>query len=138
MIVNKSSYAPGGANYLSLLEQFGARAAQAVYAASLTDDVTELNRALSQARTAQRQDVSYDAAADLLPKPGSDSTWGNFWDQITTDPLRAPLDGLNGVLQRTFAGIVSNPFVTLLVVGGIVAAVFYFGGLSSIKRKFTG
>lgn len=50
---------------------------------------------------------------------GSDSTLENFWEQITTDPLDAPLDGFNRILKNSFISLLGNPFVLILsIVGG--------------------
>lgn len=58
------------------------------------------------------------------PETGSTSTLGLFWDQITTDPLDAPLDaldsGIQNILGRTSTKIILG---TAAVV--VAAYIFY-------------
>ena len=132
------SYAVGGDNYNSLQEQFGTDSANYVAAVASQGDQAALNKALSAARSAQRQGTGTAASWDWKLNQADPSVLGNFWQQITTDPLAAPLDSLNDQLKKATKNVFVNPMVLLLVVGGLIALVFYFGGLSNIKRRFTG
>lgn len=61
---------------------------------------------------------------------GSESTLGNFADQITLDPLAAPLESANRQIANAVANVFKNPFVLLTV----AALVFYLlGGFTWLK-----
>lgn len=115
-------YAPDGDIYASIADQYGTSAAQRAYAASLVDDggVT-LRNVLSNLHTGSTD-------------PGSTSTWSNFWRQITTDPLAAPLDSLDNQLGNAVLNVFKNPFVLLLVAGLVF---HWFGGFTWLKRKLS-
>lgn len=111
MLASESNpYYPGNAAYNAAVERFGNKTANAIYMASLIDDggVT-LRNALNDAAQAER-------GRDLA-RPGSDSTLENFVEQVTTDPLAAPLDSLNNQIGNAVWNVVKNPFVLLLVAG---------------------
>lgn len=142
MIRNKEKYAPGGEYFEELSNQFGLNAAQLVYQASLTDNPMELNKALSKARTAQRQRIDVENVDSTYPV-GSDSTAENFWSQMTTDPFDAPaeaagnaarkaLDAANKALKESAKGIVFNPFVLIALV---FVGFYMLGGFGYVKRR---
>jgi len=55
------------------------------------------------------------------PAPiGSTSTWSNFWQQITTDPLAAPLETLNRGLNQLFTAPAAVKLALLAGVGLVV------------------
>lgn len=114
MLASESNpYYPGQSAYNAAVDRFGSRTANAIYMASLIDDggVT-LRNALNDAAQAER--------GRELARPGSDSTAEIFFDQVTTDPLAAPLDSLNDQLSKAAWNVVRNPAVLLLVVGLVV------------------
>jgi hypothetical protein len=57
------------------------------------------------------------------PAVGSTSTWDNFWGQITTDPLGAPLASLDTVVSNTVKDAFGSSSVwsAILIVGAIFA-----------------
>lgn len=58
------------------------------------------------------------------PAPvGSTSTLANFWDQITTDPLDAPLDSLNDFLKYLGKKIADSPAVQKIGVAVVIGVV---------------
>jgi hypothetical protein len=112
-------YAPGGDIYADLQTQYGTAAANQVYAAAQTGDNNgEVAAALAQIR--------YGAPADT-------STADAFVDQITTDPLGAPLSGLNTLLSNSIFDFFKNPAV-LVTLGLIVF--FVLGGGAVIQKHF--
>lgn len=58
------------------------------------------------------------------PETGSTSTLGLFWDQITTDPLDAPLDALDAGVNKIL-GNTSVKIILGVVAVGVAAYVFY-------------
>lgn len=59
------------------------------------------------------------------------STSSILWGQLTTDPLAAPLAGLNNILGSSFLSLLKNPWV--LVTGALVLF-FALGGFDFLKR----
>lgn len=53
------------------------------------------------------------------PPVGSTSTLGNFWDQMTSDPLQAPIETLN----HTVAKITGSSGVRTLTIAAVVVVV---------------
>lgn len=107
---DSNRYSPGGDLYAAITEQFGQVWANRAHAASLIDDGgKELRYVLNDARQSAR-------GADPA-RPGSESTAGNFFDQIINDPLSAPLDALDNQLGNAVWNVVKNPFVLALVAG---------------------
>ena len=64
---------------------------------------------------------------------GSDSIVANFFNQITTDPLAAPLESANNQIGNAVLGVLKNPWVLLAV-----AAVVFFqlGGWNWLRKQF--
>lgn len=58
------------------------------------------------------------------PDTSSTSTLGLFWDQITTDPLDAPLDALDAGVNKIL-GNTSVKIILGVVAVGVVAYIFY-------------
>jgi len=113
-------YQPGGDIYQALLAQgIGAAGANAVAQAALTGDETQVNAALTQAQ---------------FGNPLNTSTASILTNQLLTDPLAAPLSGLNNVLGNSFASLLKNPYVLLALAA--VIFFFVFDGVSIIKRNF--
>lgn len=111
-------YAPGGDIYKSLADKYGNDGAQQVYAAAQTGDFNgEVNAALTA--------VKYG-------KPLNDSTADIFLDQVTSDPLAAPLESANRQLGNVFLGLLKNPFV-LLAVALLVA--YKLGYLDKLAKR---
>lgn len=111
-------YQPGGDIYASLETQYGTDKANAIAQAALTGDETKINAALTQAK---------------YGNPLNTSTAGIFYDQITTDPLAAPLASLNTALGNTIFSFLKNPWV--LVTIAAVVFFFVFDGVNIIKGK---
>ena len=110
-------YQPGGDIYATLLGQYGTDAANTIAAAAATGDNAAVNQALATVRSGPAR---------------NDSTLSLFWDQVTTDPLAAPLDSLNNQLGKAVWNVVKNPWV-LLTAGLIVFHLF--GGFTWLKKK---
>lgn len=92
------------------------------------EDVTNNLRLIDMARFPAFDQVSFlqnrSYQARPGPKPGSTSTFVNFWEQITTDPLAAPLEGAGNLFSRGVEGIFGNVnvqkiIITALIVGGV-------------------
>lgn len=67
------------------------------------------------------------------PAPtGDTSLWGNFWTQITTEPLRAPLDALNTATDSIFE---NNTVRVLTGVALIIAALYAASLLARLEGK---
>ncbi|SRR5260221_2270456 len=52
------------------------------------------------------------------------STWSNFWGQITTDPLKAPIDAVTAGAKKLFAASGTVKLMTGLAIAGIVFLIF--------------
>lgn len=103
-------YFHGGDLYADIENQFGRNVAdRAAEAARRDDNGVALREVLTDARQLAR-------SGEVTPR-GSESTTGIFIDQLLTDPLEAPLSGLNSQLGNAVWNVVKNPFVLLLVVG---------------------
>lgn len=114
MLASESNpYYPGNAAWNGAEQRFGNAWAKRIYMASLIDDggVT-LRNTLNDAVQAER-------GRDFA-RPGSDSTLDNFIEQVTTDPLAAPLDSLNDQLGKAAWNVLRNPFVLVVVVAVVV------------------
>lgn len=122
-------YAPGNAGYEAVANQYGWAAANDVYAAAMSGDEATVNATLSDIRrNTTNADYAWGGAASeyggFSDNLGSDSTWGNFGNQMATNPLSAPFDWLNGVLKNSLLSYLSNPMV-LIVSVVVVWAVFF-------------
>ena len=128
--VTAARYEQGGDLYPKLVTQYGQAAADQIAAAAAGGDATDLANALENAR-------------NVTPEKDT-STLSIFTDQITTDPLSAPVDYATGVIQKSlnalnkgigssFLSLLMNPWV---IFGSALALFLYFGGLGWIKRKF--
>lgn len=118
-----SRYAPGGDIYQTLATSYGNAAAQKVYNAALTGDRGAITEALATVRNGP---------------PLTDSTAEIFLQQITTDPLAAPIESLNNQVGNVFKNLLLNPFalVALGVVGVIVAdSIFKLGLMRKLLAK---
>jgi len=117
-------YAPGGDIYQTLKAQYGQGAAERVYRAASGASGETVAEALGVIRGGEMQD---------------DSTWSIFFDQITTDPLAAPIESLNNQVGNVFKNLLVNPFalLALVVVGIFVADHFFkFGIFRKLLSKF--
>ena len=111
MIANASRYQPGGDLYAEINTKFGNQAANAAAAAARVDDQGETLRfTLSNIRGG-----NYTVGA-ANPRT---STAGLFFEQITTDPLAAPLEGLDNQLGNVVLNLIKNPLVLALIVGAV-------------------
>lgn len=115
-----SKYAPGGEIYIKLAGQYGEPGAVKVYQAALTGDRMKLANALN----------SLEGKPPIVASTAS--TAAIFFDQITTDPLAAPLESANNQIGKAVFNAFKNPWVLVVVVG----VVFYMlGGFTWAKRK---
>ena len=109
-------YQAGGDIYAQLAAQYGIPGADAVAAAALTGDETQVNAALTGVKNGQ---------------PLNTSTWSIFGNQLATDPLAAPLASANNILGNSFLSFLKNPMVLLAVAG---VAFFALGGAGWIRK----
>jgi hypothetical protein len=116
-------YQPGGDIFDTLWAQYGAETAYAAAAAALDDDGPELSRIIRDARS---------RAGFTRGEQTATGTLGNLWEQLTTDPLAAPLESANNQIGKAVLNVLKNPWVLLALAG----VVFYLvGGFDWIKRK---
>jgi len=125
--INPDTGQPGDI-YAALLAQLGQSGADAVAAAALSGDETQINAVLTQ---------------QTFGNPLPTSTLAIFGGELATDPLGAPLDDLNTLLKNVvgsaLAGVLTNPWV-LISAGGIVIFLLYRGGgftnlVRTVKEK---
>jgi hypothetical protein len=100
---------PGGDIYAQVVAAYGVDAANACAAAATTGDRTQVTAALESIKYGQ---------------PLQDSTAALFLDQITSDPLAAPLASADGLIRKTLLAFAASPFVAIAAVAGIAAVVF--------------
>jgi hypothetical protein len=112
-----SRYQRGGDIYQTLLTQYGQANADAIANAALSGDETQVNAAIVQAQYGQ---------------PLNTSTGSILYQQLTTDPLGAPLQSLNTGLTNTMISLLKSPAV-LVTLG--VAAFLFLGGADWIRRN---
>lgn len=112
-------YSPGGDIYQGLAATYGVNAANSVYQAAMSGDRQNIIDAMEKVR--------YGSA------PASTSTAAIFWNQISTDPLAAPLAGINKLAVNTLFDFLKSPGILFI---GAVALFFYMGGTSLLKGKF--
>lgn len=112
-------YQPGGDIYAELFASYGQAGADQIAFAAQGGDATDVNAALVNVKFGQ---------------PLNDSTLGNFLQQISTDPLAAPIESANGVLKNTVASLFKNPLVPLAL---LAVAFFALGGANLIRRKLS-
>lgn len=115
-----SRYQPGGDIYAKLESQYGTAGANRVAIADASGAPYAVNDALTA--------IKY---GDRLP----DSTAAIFYDQVTTDPLAAPLASANNVLGNSVLSFLKNPWVLILVLV-LVWGWLGFPGLGGLKKKF--
>lgn len=118
-------YQPGGDIYAAILSQHGQEAADSCAAAALTGDETAINAALTL-----YSGTSTPYQAVPLAETSTASILG---EQLATDPLAAPLESANKVLNNTFLSFLKNP--TVLIVLALVVFFVVFDGLNIIKGK---
>ncbi len=121
-------YQPGGDLYATIAARYGQQNADAIAAAASTGDQTQVNAA-------------YQTAILGPNTTGSTSTAVNLYDQLTTNPLAAPVADANTVITNSASSVNSlfssslgalfkNPAVLLALVVGLF---FFFGGSSIIR-----
>ncbi len=113
-------YQPGGDLYAKLVSQYGQASADAIAQAAATGDRTALANAIENAR-------------GIAANSGSTSTWSNFWSQITTDPLAAPLSGANNLIGNSFLSLLKNPWVIAVIV---IVLFFALGGPAFLRAAY--
>jgi hypothetical protein len=67
---------------------------------------------------------------------GSTSTAAIFLDQITTDPLAAPLESANKVIGNSVSSFLKNPWVVALTLAAILGAIVYTGDKFGLLKRF--
>lgn len=117
-IATQTRYAPGGDIYASLQKQYGTDAANRMYQAALTEDPYDDNATLTQIKHG---------------KSLNDSTASLFIENVTTNPLGAPLDSLNNQIGNAVLSVLKNPWV----VAALAVFIFYqFGGFTWARKRF--
>jgi len=120
-------YQPGGDIYAQIVTQYGQAAADQMAAVTQSGNQAQINAALANIVAG--------------PAPGSTSTLVNLYDQLTTDPLAAPVadantllsntaGSVNSLLGNTIASLFKNPAI---LVSLALALFFYFGGANIIR-----
>jgi len=138
MIRNQTLYGQGNAYWLTLKDQFGIDAANRAAAAAATGDETELNKTLSNIRLAAKEHPgnSIVTDAEISSKDASfderTSTASIFADQITTDPLAAPLASANNLAKNSLLAFIKAPAFVLVLA---VVAFFWLGGANVLKKQ---
>jgi hypothetical protein len=113
-------YQPGGDIYATLVSRYGTAGADTIAAAAATGDNTQLNYALANAQTGMTGGALNDSTASILA------------GQLATDPLAAPLGGLNNALNNSILSFLKNPTVLLALA---VVLFFAFGGATWIRNR---
>jgi hypothetical protein len=99
-------YQPGGDLYAQYAAMYGTAGANQIAAAAQTGDRTQITAVLSQL---------------MFGAPFNTSTTSLLVNQLTTNPLQAPVSSLNSVLARTVQDFLKNPWVLFLVLlGGLL------------------
>lgn len=111
-------YQPGGDIYAQLKSLYGTAGADQIAQAALSGDETQVNAALVQVKYGQ---------------PLNTSTWSLFGQQLATNPLGAPLSGLNSQIGAAVKDVFGNPWIWGT---GLVLLFVYMGGLTLLKGKF--
>lgn len=132
--MNSERYQRGGDIYDDLAGQYNYAVADRAASLAAADKQDELQRYLSDLRTAARTDRTVEDVQNDFDSRHT-TTLGQFADQIVNDPLAAPLDSLNDQLQKVAKNIVGNPFVLLLVIGLVLFGLGQLGGVSGLKRR---
>ena len=110
---------PNGDIYLTLQTQYGTDNANSIAQAALTGDNNgEVAAAISQAE---------------FGNPLNTSTGQILANQLETNPLAAPLSGLETIASNSIKDFLTSPAV-LLTLGAV--AFFAFGGLAVITKQF--
>lgn len=117
----QSEYAPGGWRYNNIANNYSVAAANdAAAIAADGGEQWEVSEALSK----------YNKNAQ--PVVGGTSAIGNFFTQITTDPLAAPLESANNQIGNAVMGVFRNPWVLIAV----ALLIFHLlGGFDYVKRR---
>jgi hypothetical protein len=111
-------YAPGGDIYGRIVSTYGPDAANRLYQAAQTGDENgEVNAELTRIK---------------FGKPLNDSTASLFVEQVTTDPLAAPLASANSQIQNAALSFLRSPWVLLLIAAWLF---FQFGGAQWAQKK---
>lgn len=114
-------YQRGGDIYQQLASQYGTAAADAIAAAATTNDRAVLAEAIALVRSG--------------PARTGTSTLGNFFNQLITDPLAAPLESANNQIGKAVWNVVKNPWVLATLVG--VISFVLVGGIPGLKKMFS-
>lgn len=110
---------PSGDIYLTLQTEYGTQEAGSIaQAASTGDNNGEVAAAISQAE---------------FGNPLNTSTAQILANQLETDPLNAPLSGLENIASNSLTDFLKSPAVLGILA---VAAFFALGGLAVITKQF--
>lgn len=111
------NWKPGGSTYQNAVSRFGQAVADAASNAA-------------QQPGALESDVSSAIANATYGQPLTTSTTGIFLNQMTTDPLAAPLQTLNTAAGNSFMALFKSPWV----LGTLAIVLFvWMGGLKLLK-----
>ena len=111
-------YQAGGDIYAQFVALYGADAANQIAAAAATGDRTQLNTVLE---TVKGSPAASDASTAQL-----------FVQQLITDPLGAPLAGLNNLVGNSVIDFFKNPWV--LAAAGAIIFFFVLDGTEKLKK----
>lgn len=130
-------YYIGGDLWAQVVTQYGAAAGDQIASAAQTGDGSIVNATLSDIRRGTTN-ANYSTGTapgvngSINPGLGSTSAADNFLEQITTNPLGAPLDSANGILSNTLLSFLKNPAVLVAVA---VLLFLALGGFSWAQRQ---
>lgn len=110
-------YQPGGDIYATLQGQYAKQDVDNIAAAALTGDRTKVTDAIEIARGHGTERET--------------STLAILGNQLTTDPLGAPLDTLNTAATNTLFSFLKNP-MALIVIGTVLFLAL--GGSARVTR----
>lgn len=110
-------YQPGGDIYQRLVDEYGRAGADKIAAADASGGTYAVNEALASVRSGPRL---------------NESTFSIFTQQITTDPLAAPLAAADSQIGKAVLNVFKNPWV----LAALALYVFLqLGGWNYIRRQ---
>ena len=112
-------YQPGGDLYLDYVNQYGTAAANTLATAALTGDQTQITAALSSI---------------MFGSPLPTSTASIFLNQISSDPLAAPLADAETIASNTFVDFFKSPAILISLA---IVLFFVLGGAGLIRGKLS-
>lgn len=121
-----AAYQRGGQYWPTLVSRYGEAGANRIAAAASSEDQALFTTVFSNVQRGRP------ASEDRIT---TTSTLREFGTLLATDPLGAPMEGLNNQIGKAVWNVLKNPWVLLVVAGGVVYVVWRLGGISGIKRS---